>query len=67
MRKPGENFGGALLCPAGEKIYEARLPLDLRVHELSLLLSKLMEELEPGSYKRDGTCRALRPKKRQYL
>ena len=32
-----------LFFPAGEKIYEARLPLDLRIHEITLLLSKLME------------------------
>ncbi len=43
-----------LFFPAGEKIYEARLPLDLRIHEITLLLSKLMEEIVPGSYKVRG-------------
>ena len=34
-----------LFFPAGEKIYEARLPLDLRIHEITLLLSKLMDKV----------------------
>lgn len=45
-----------LFFPAGEKVYEVRLPLDLRVHEITLLLSKLMEEIAPGSYKAHGSA-----------
>ena len=51
-----EKILAELFVPAVEKKYEVRIPLDLRVHELSLLLSKMLEELEPGSYISDGTA-----------
>ena len=36
--------------PAAEKTYQAELPLDLRLQEVTRLLSKMLEELEPGRY-----------------
>ena len=45
-----EKILAELFVPAVEKRYEIRIPLDLRIHELSLLLSKIFEEMEPGSY-----------------
>ena len=48
-----EKIIAELFVPAVEKKYEVRIPLDLRIHELSLLLSKLLEEIEPGSYASD--------------
>ena len=49
-----EKILAELFVPAVEKRYEIRIPLNLRIHELSLLLSKILEEMEPGSYISDG-------------
>lgn len=43
-----------LYVPAAQKRFDVRIPLDLRVHELTRLLSKLLSEVEPGSYAFDA-------------
>ena len=45
-----------IFFPAAGKAYEVRVPRDLRIHELTRLVSKLFEEMEPGSYSADGTA-----------
>ena len=45
-----------VFSPAVEKTYQVRIPRSLPIHELTTLLSKLIEEMEPGSYTADGTA-----------